>query len=151
MSLNPKEREGLKMMFGGMCAYCGLELGKNWHADHVEAVERDGDWVSGRWVLSGLLRRPENDRKDNLYPSCHKCNILKSSATVEGFRSGLSYFARSIPTIRNYSHVHHLQRFGKLVIDTTPVVFWFEKWNLGARTGKKSKRNATSLCVGEMR
>jgi len=40
----------------------------------------------------------------------------------------LGYFARSIPEIPGYSHVRHLMRFGKLTIDPTPIVFWFEKW-----------------------
>jgi hypothetical protein len=36
--------------------------------------------------------------------------------------------ANSIPTIKTYSHVHHLMRFRKLTIDPTPVVFWFERY-----------------------
>ena len=117
------------MMFGGKCAYCGVTLDGKFHIDHVEPVRRVGHWVKGKWVTTGEFYSPENDREDNLFPACVKCNILKGDSNVEGFRRNLSYFARSIPTIRTYSHVHHLMRFGKLTIDSTPVVFWFEIYN----------------------
>lgn len=139
MTLSKAEREALRMMFGGRCAYCGCELSGKWHADHVEAVERGGGWVKvprenapmgydWKYKGDGKLGKPENDRFDNLFPSCVKCNILKCSGNVENFRSTLTYMAHSIPTIKTYSHVHHLMRFAKLTIDPTPVVFWFEKW-----------------------
>ncbi len=38
MALTKKQREKLRMKFGGRCAYCGCELPeKGWHADHVQA------------------------------------------------------------------------------------------------------------------
>jgi hypothetical protein len=128
VNLKPKDRESIRIMFGGRCAYCGCELSGKWHVDHIEAVYRDGHWEHGKWKLNGNMLRPENDTVENLFPSCIKCNILKSNGNIETFRSNLTHFAHSIPTIRTYSHVHHLMRFGKLSIDTTPVVFWFEKW-----------------------
>ena len=137
MTLNKKQREELRMMFGGKCAYCGCELTGKWHADHVEAVHRIGTYerlvpgdIRSAWVfkMRGKSLHPENDHLANLFPACVRCNILKSAANIEGFRSMLTYFANSIPTIPTYSHVHHLMRFGKLTIDPTPVVFWFEKY-----------------------
>ena len=142
MKLSRTEREALRMKFGGFCAYCGIALDGKWHADHVEPVERVTAPVpksSGhgyemtkagftKFRATGKLRNPQNHRQANYFPACVSCNILKSNANVEGFRTMLSYFAESIPTIRTYSHVHHLMRFGKLTIDTSPVVFWFEKW-----------------------
>lgn len=127
--MTPKKREAIRMMFGGKCAYCGRELSGKWHVDHVEPVSRNGHWVRGKWIQDGTVRKPENHREDNLWPACVKCNILKSDANIERFRTNLSYFAKSIPTIRTYSHVHHLMRFEKLTIDQTPVVFWFEKYD----------------------
>lgn len=134
MKLTPAQRSELRMKFGGKCAYCGCDLPeKGWHADHVEAVHRDGDWVPtgtgfAKWKQNGVLLKPENDRADNLYPACVKCNILKASGTPEDLRKALAYFAESVPTIQNYSHVHHLIRFKRCTIDTTPVVFWFEQY-----------------------
>lgn len=123
------------MMFGGFCAYCGVELSGKWHVDHVEAVVRiPGEVHHGfRDIISEVIIKPSmlhphNDRQDNLFPACVRCNILKSASNVEGFRSMLIYFASSIPRIPTYSHVHHLIRFGKLTIDPEPVVFWFERY-----------------------
>jgi 5-methylcytosine-specific restriction endonuclease McrA len=124
-----QKREEIRMMFGGYCAYCGVILDGKFHIDHVEPVRRIGRWVKGKWVQTGEMMKPENDHEDNLFPACVKCNILKGDSNVEGFRRNLSYFARSIPTIRTYSHVHHLMRFKKLHIDCEPVVFWFETYN----------------------
>ncbi|EED4236002.1 HNH endonuclease, partial [Salmonella enterica subsp. enterica serovar Typhimurium] len=44
MALTRKQRERLRMKFGGRCAYCGCELPeKGWHADHVQAVLRKSE------------------------------------------------------------------------------------------------------------
>jgi hypothetical protein len=135
MKLTPKQREELRMKFGGKCAYCGVELAeKGWHADHVKAVTRIGGWgycpTTGRvkWITTGELLSPENDHYENLFPACAKCNILKANGDPESLRSSLTYFAESIPNIQTYSHVHHLMRFKRLSIDAAPVVFWFEQY-----------------------
>ena len=40
MALSKKQRAALREKWGGKCAYCGCDLGNNWHADHIEAVDR---------------------------------------------------------------------------------------------------------------
>ena len=40
MRLTKKQRDILRNKYGGRCAYCGCELGKTFHADHLEPVER---------------------------------------------------------------------------------------------------------------
>ena len=141
MKLSKRQREGVRLMFGGQCAYCGKYLDGKWHADHVEPILRETVFVHGEVTTAGYtktkatgkLYAPQNDILENIFPSCIKCNILKGSQNVEGFRSTLIYFANSIPKIDGYSHVHHLMRFGKLTIDTSPVVFWFENPNVMKR------------------
>jgi len=141
MKLSKSQRLHIRYMFGGKCAYCGCDLGDKWHVDHVEAIRRDWEYMKdehGNYVTTkdgitrtratGKLYAPENDTLENLFPACIKCNILKSAENVEGFRSTLTYMAHSVPRIEGYSHVRHLIRFGKLTIDPTPVVFWFEKY-----------------------
>ena len=113
------KREEIRMMFGGRCAYCGESLGGRWHLDHVVAVCRND---------AGKMRKPQNDREGNFFPACSKCNILKGPGSPEDLRRALSYMAESVPRIRTYSHVRHLMRFGKLTIDSKPVVFWYEKY-----------------------
>jgi 5-methylcytosine-specific restriction endonuclease McrA len=136
MKLTPKHREEVRQMFGGKCAYCGCVLDAKWHVDHVEPVLRDTVFIPGEVTKAGYsktratgkLFAPQNENRDNLFPSCVRCNIVKGSSNVEGFRQVLMYFAESIPKIKSYSHVHHLMRFGKISIDPTPVKFWFERY-----------------------
>lgn len=136
MNLSKKEREALRMMFGGRCAYCGIDLTGKWHADHVEPVRRKIEYLHGETTAAGYTKSratgefysPENDHKDNLFPACVKCNILKADGNVENFRSMLAYFVGSIPRIATYSHVHHLLRFNMVKFSAEPVVFWFEKY-----------------------
>lgn len=130
MKLTKKQREALRGMFGGRCAYCGNELGERWHADHVEPVRRElklvrGDDMRSRLVPTGALERPENDHIGNLMPSCAPCNIRKHAASVEDFRHGMQ---RSLDVARAASSAYrHALRFGLLVEKPGPVVFYFEK------------------------
>jgi len=133
MKLTKEQRRVIRDLFDGHCAYCGCDLGEKWHADHVEPVLRDGSFVLkpgahfATWKCNGKMRAEHNDHLGNFFPACIKCNVLKSSGTVEDLRRTLSYFAESTPRISGYSHVHHLMRFGKLFIDPEPVVFYFER------------------------
>lgn len=47
---NSSERVALFLTDGGVCALCGVDLGKGWHADHVEPWARGGntDVVNGQ-------------------------------------------------------------------------------------------------------
>jgi hypothetical protein len=137
--MNKEQRERLRMMFGGFCAYCGCELSDKWHADHVEPVLRDWKIVrdedgypktkNGITVTrsTGRLFRPENDRSENLFPACIPCNIDKGANSLEAWREWLSY--RIIEGLRkNSSTFRHAERFGRVTIAPAPLVFWFEKY-----------------------
>jgi hypothetical protein len=149
MNLNKTQREELRMKFGGRCAYCGCELpAKGWHADHVEAVQREwwktaewrernamkGQYVDGKWAylprpveeLKPKLVFPENDTMDNLFPSCRACNIDKHATSLEGWRSQME--GRVGVCRRNYSAFRHAERFGLVQEIKKPIVFWFEQW-----------------------
>ncbi|WP_033576134.1 HNH endonuclease [Dickeya chrysanthemi] len=133
MKLSKKQREDLRMKFGGKCAYCGCELPeKGWHADHVEAVFRKLEFgprqTNGmrRIVATGEHFRPENDVLDNLFPACAPCNLFKSTFSVEMFRSEIE---RQTERARAYSvNFRTAERFGQLQLTPAPVVFWFEKY-----------------------
>ena len=125
MRLTKAEREHVRAMFCGRCAYCGLSLGERWHADHVEPVERKLAVVEGRIVTTGEVHRPERDSLANLWPSCPPCNIDKHTHSLESWRRKLqdacNVLARNQPTYR------HALRFG-LVAETGAVVtFHFER------------------------
>lgn len=78
MALTRKQRERLRMKFGGRCAYCGCELPeKGWHADHVQAVLRKSERCMKaaekgifRLKSTGDVFRPEADCPENIFPSC---------------------------------------------------------------------------------
>lgn len=75
MALTRKQRERLRMKFGGRCAYCGCELPeKGWHADHVQAVLRKSERCMKaaekgifRLKSTGDVFRPEADCPENIF------------------------------------------------------------------------------------
>ena len=133
MSLSKSRRSILFSMFGGLCAYCGQHLPeKGWHADHVEPLNRTGNYVrvegdrsrTHKYVQDGGCLNPENDREGNYMPSCRACNINKSSCDLELWRSCLE---RSVDGMRrDHASFRHAERFGLVAQVTTKVVFYFE-------------------------
>jgi hypothetical protein len=101
----PKEvRAEVRHKFGGLCAYCGIQLRKSFHADHVVPHAAGGV-----------------DDICNLFPACGKCNALKNALGLEEFRSMLSK-----------AHDKHLivllERLGHIsIMPLKPVVFHFER------------------------
>lgn len=51
------DRAEMEAYFRSSCAYCGLDLGKRWHADHLLPVDQGG-----------------YNHVSNRVPSCAKCN-----------------------------------------------------------------------------
>lgn len=139
MKLKPAEREAVRMMFGGKCAYCGVGLDGKWHVDHVKAVRYDLDYVRGgyddhgqytpsRIVKNGRMLRPQNDVRENLYPACIACNIDKGCEDLEDWRTYLG--GRMIDVMRrDIPNFRHAERFGLLIATGIKLVFWFEKFN----------------------
>lgn len=125
MNLTPKQREALRLKYGGHCAYCGTALDKKWHADHLEAVRRDGKWVGRTYVQLPTMSRPDLDRLDNLMPACVPCNIDKSDSSLEAWRKRLEASAATL--LRNYSTLRHAHRFGLITVHTPSVTFYFER------------------------
>lgn len=134
MKLSKKQREKLRMKFGGRCAYCGCELPeRGWHADHVEAVHRkleidEEERAKGRWKLkqTGESFRPENDTLENMFPACAPCNLFKSVFDLEEFRRQIALqTGRALKSSVNFRTA---ERFGQVQITPSPIVFWFEKY-----------------------
>jgi 5-methylcytosine-specific restriction endonuclease McrA len=151
VKLTPKQREELRMMFGGKCAYCGCDLPeKGWHADHVEPIHRewwkrepkisyevvDGAIISHEEKQVVGLERPENDTLDNLFPACRACNLDKRVMSLESWRGVL---ANKVNVCRYASAFRHAERFGLVQIVDKPVVFWFEKYNLQVVENKEQQ------------
>lgn len=136
-------------MFGGKCAYCGVELPeKGWHADHVEPVVRShafGEWSESedghmRYRSYGegkkkikRLDNPKADRRDNLWPSCRACNINKSSTSIKAWRKFLIEGPESLASYNG--RFKHMLRFGIVTVNPEPLLFWFEKYEAHNQEG----------------
>jgi hypothetical protein len=129
VKLNKAQREHVRQMFGGRCAYCGEPLPVRWHADHVEPVIRElliKDTSRGTYRLaSGKPTRPELDVITNFMPSCPPCNISKHAMTIEHWRVWL---AGHINSLNSYHPIYRLAKKYGLVQETgAAVTFYFER------------------------
>ncbi|ECF5974048.1 HNH endonuclease [Salmonella enterica subsp. salamae] len=134
MTLTRKQRERLRMKFGGRCAYCGCVLPeKGWHADHVQAVLRKSERCMKaaekgifRLKTTGEVFRPEADCPENIFPSCAPCNLLKTTYSLEMFRKQVSLQVER--GRRSSVNFRTAERFGLISVVNKPVVFWFEQY-----------------------
>lgn len=124
--MTKKDRQIVFDKYGGKCAYCGCELVKGWHADHIEPIVRDSKWNrdKGRFEQIGICRKPENETLENYNPACASCNIQKNSFTVEQFRSNIKQFLNSL---NQYSTQYKFaKRYGLVTETDIEVKFYFE-------------------------
>ena len=114
--MTKKERELIFNKYNGKCAYCGCELQKGWHVDHIEPIVRN-------W-LNGTCEKPENENLENYNPSCPSCNIQKSSYTLEQFRKNIKQFVSSL---NQYSTQYKfIKKYGLVSENEIDVKFYFE-------------------------
>jgi 5-methylcytosine-specific restriction endonuclease McrA len=128
--MNKKQRQELFEKYDGKCAYCGCELKRGWHADHIEPVIRDSRWnkEKGRFEQTGTVQNPENETLENYNPACASCNIQKNSFSVEQFRINIQNFVKSLN--RNSTQYKFAKRYDLIVETENPVVFYFERCGL---------------------
>lgn len=84
MYISARDREIIKNMFGGKCAYTGTDLLPDWQVDHVKAVRRN--W----WNNTALFE--ENHNLQNMVPSQRIVNHYKHSMDLEQFRNFMNDF-----------------------------------------------------------
>jgi len=114
--MKKKDREVIFNKYKGKCAYCGCELLKGWHVDHIEPIVRNWE--------SGTCQRPENENLLNYNPSCPSCNIQKNSYTLEQFRNNIKQFVNSL---NQYNTQYKFAKKYGLVTETEiEVKFYFE-------------------------
>lgn len=112
-----KYREIVFNKYKGRCAYCGCELSKGWHVDHIQPIVRN--WIDGG------CEKPENNNLENMNPSCASCNIQKNSYTLEQFRFNIQYFVASLN--KNNTQYKFAKRYGLVKETDSKVQFYFEK------------------------
>ena len=115
MSFSKKVREQVYAKTNGHCAYCGCELPKRWHIDHVIPVVRD---------LKTKDYDKELDNIENLLPSCPSCNIIKSSQPLEIFRWEIENMFNSVAYNSTFKVA---ERFGIVERRKKKIVFYFEE------------------------
>ena len=156
MTLSKAEREIVKKKYGGKCAYCEGELKKNWHRDHLLPVGRtqkyvpshyrhkvtkqkfdqkdlpqgwsrdDYERIASKYVYD-KMRYPERDTIENSMPSCHSCNITKSTMSLEEFRKYIENTVESLNK-NHYAAYKFAKRYGLVQETIKPVVFYFERF-----------------------
>lgn len=126
IKINKAFREIILNKYGGRCAYCGIELKKGWHIDHLEPIVRNFAYDSnkGKFQSTGTCRNPQNDNLENYNPSCASCNIQKNSFTLEEFRKNIKQFVSSL---NSYSTQYKFaKRYGLIKETNSDVIFYFE-------------------------
>ena len=110
--LSQQERLEVYRKMGGHCAYCGCVLKyEDMQVDHVAPLEG--------WSEKGT------DTMENMLPACRSCNHYKSAMSIESFRK----MVENMPTAlaRDSVTYKNAVRFGLVVPNPHPVVFYFEK------------------------
>ncbi len=108
------DRQAVYEKYDGHCAYCGRKITyKQMQVDHY-------------WPQFLKHREPDidNNRFDNLMPSCAKCNIHKHAWRPEEWRSELS---KQVTRLRKNAQFDRALRFGQIQITESPIVFYFER------------------------
>jgi 5-methylcytosine-specific restriction endonuclease McrA len=124
--MTKKERQFIFDKYNGRCAYCGCNLVKGWHTDHINPIIRDSKWNKDkkRFEQTGTCRKPENENLENYNPACASCNIQKNSFTVEQFRKNIKQFVSSLSQYN--TQYKFAKRYGLLVETNIEVKFYFE-------------------------
>jgi hypothetical protein len=123
MHISKKNRELIKKMFDGKCAYTGTELQLDWQIDHVEAVRRN-------WWLSNSAMLERNHKLENMMPSQRIVNHYKHSMNLEQFRSFMKDFhirisklPKSIKSEKTIKRKAYMLEIAKLFDITTDKAF----------------------------
>jgi len=112
------DRQLIYQKFGGRCAYCGREI-------TVKQMQVDHYWPQ---FLAHFQPNLDNNRIENLMPSCAKCNNHKHGMRPEIWRKELEL---QVTRLRKNTQFDRALRFGQLQITEKPVVFYFETFQPG--------------------
>jgi 5-methylcytosine-specific restriction endonuclease McrA len=115
------DREILFNKFDGKCAYCGNNLTKGWHADHITPIYRGCTDEE----LERYNKKRGSNELENFNPSCASCNRMKQDLSLDKFRDKIKQFVNSLNL---YSTQYQFAKKYNLVEESDrEVVFYFEK------------------------
>jgi 5-methylcytosine-specific restriction endonuclease McrA len=107
------DREKIHAKYNGRCAYCGVKI-------DIRSMQVDHHWPQ---FLAHFEPDKDNNRDENLLPSCRKCNNFKGGMRLEDFREELS---KQVERLKKNAQFDRALRFGQVEICETPIVFYFE-------------------------
>lgn len=125
-----EERQFIFDKTNGRCGYCGNELKKGWHKDHMKPIGRESEWdrKDRKFKHTGVVRKPERDVLENLLASCPKCNLRKGSSSINNFRGELMNTIESLN--RDSSPYRFAKQYGLLKETGVKIIFYFETLKL---------------------
>ena len=97
--MNKKQlRELVAKKTNNKCGYCGIDLPKRWHMDHIVPILRDSEYNYEKqaYVHNGKTRGKGTETIDNYMASCPSCNIFKSSFSLEMFRNEIFFQVKRV-------------------------------------------------------
>lgn len=124
--MTKRERQIVHDKYEGKCGYCGCNLEKGWHVDHIEPVGRINqfDHDKLKTVFTGKFDHPERNHAGNYMPSCASCNINKHGQSIEEFREMIAYFITTLN--KNSTQYKIAKRYGLVKETGEKVTFFFE-------------------------
>lgn len=114
-------RDKVFAKYEGRCAYCGCELKKGWHVDHIDPAYHN--WTDEQMKIHSKKTRGANEI-ENLNPSCPRCNRWKSTYTIEQFRNEILLQIERLK--RDSSQFRMALDFGLITETKSEVKFYFE-------------------------
>ena len=141
MAINKTKRIYVYNLYDGHCAYCGEPIDiKDMHIDHIIPKNNFLSHVKNKYKVPEFLAHLTEldcNHVDNLMPACRVCNNWKNAFDLELFRSEVS---EQIKRLNDYSSNYRFaKRFGLVVENIKPIVFYFEKCDNSNRFLKNKK------------
>jgi len=120
MKLSKADRNTVFFKYQGRCAYCGCELQKGWHVDHIEAFWHT---LSESEAVRAKVRKGSHTL-ENMNPACARCNRWKGTMTIEKFREEIQIQPERL--LRYSNQFKMAMDYGLIVETCNPVIFYFE-------------------------
>ena len=132
--MTKNERQLIFDKYDGKCAYCGCDLVKGWHVDHLKPIRR-------KKYKKGECRYPQRECIDNCMPACASCNINKHAMKLEQYRQLVEGFMKHLNERNTQYKI--AKRFGLVVEQVKPVIFYFEQIEMK----KKASNNLQPMVI----
>ena len=119
--MTKNERQIVFDKYGGKCAYCGCELQKGWHVDHIEPAFHN-------WSDEDVKRYLKQERGlniiENYNPACPRCNRWKGTWSIEQFRNEISLQLERLE--RDSAQFRMARDYGLIKTSEIEVRFYYE-------------------------